>query len=166
MATAESTTKHRPVEQRFLLHGVDWSEYRTIADALGERHLKLAYDGWNLEFRTVSHLHNKLSRLVGRFVVVLTEELGLPIDSIGSTTLDREDARRALEPDECFYLQNEALIRDKDNIDLEFDPPPDLAVEIDVSRSSLNRLDIAGRAERPFPHVAAEADGRVFEAPW
>jgi Uma2 family endonuclease len=75
-------------------------------------------------------------------VETLTEELNIPLQSGGSTTFDREDLDRALEPDECYYLKNEPAVRDKDEIDLSVDPPPDLAVEIDISRSSLNRMGI------------------------
>ncbi len=138
----ESVRVQPPPEPRFLLRDVDWETYRALADALGERHVRLAYDGESLELMTVSRLHDKLSRLVGRLLAALTEELDLPFDSAGSLTLEREDLRRGLEPDECFYLENEPRVRDKDEIDLATDPPPDLAVEIDVSRSSLNRMSI------------------------
>ncbi len=136
-------------EQRFVLHAVDWPTYRAIADAVAERHLRLAYDGENLEFMTVSLLHDLLSRLLGRFLVVLTEELNLLLRSAGSTTLDREDVARGIEPDECFYLDNEPRIRGRTEIDLTTDPPPDLGVEIDVSRSSLNRLAIYSELRIP-----------------
>lgn len=44
-----------------------------------------------------------------------------------------------VEPDDCFYIQNEARIRGKDRINLETDPPPDLAIEIDItSRTRFN----------------------------
>src|SRR5689334_16236309 len=102
MTTAEQRQVARQ-EGHFVLRAVDWSNYRAFANALGERHVRLAYDGENLEFMTVSRLHDRLSRLLGRFIVVLTEELNLPLDSAGSTTLEREDLARALEPDECYY---------------------------------------------------------------
>jgi Uma2 family endonuclease len=49
---------------------------------------------------------------------------------------------RGLEPDECFCIANERRIRGRDDIDLRVDPPPDLVLEIDVSRSSLDRMSI------------------------
>ena len=128
--------------QRFVLRAVDWQTYRAISEALSERHVRLTYDRGNLEFITISYIHARLSRLLGRFIVVLTEELGLPLRSAGDMTCDREDLERGLEPDECFYIENEPAIRHKDEIDLTTDPPPDLAIEIDISRSSRNRLGI------------------------
>src|SRR5437762_1207843 len=144
-------TARQPFEplQRFVFRGVDWRSYRAILDAAGERRLRAAYDGWSLEIMTTSRIHDKFSRLIGRLIVTLTEELGLPIDSAGSTTLDRADVERGIEPDECFYLKNEPLIRGKREIDLTVDPPPDLAIEIDVSRSSVSRLPIYARLGVP-----------------
>lgn len=91
---------------------------------------------------TLSHGHERCSSLLGRFVEVTTEELNMPMQSGGSTTFGREELERGLEPDRCYYLENEPLVRDKDEIDLETDPPPDLAIEVDVSRSSLDRMGI------------------------
>ncbi len=129
-------------EQRFVLHDVSWSEYQRFADVLGERHLRLTFDRGSLEFMTLSLGHERYSNLLGRFVEVITEELDTPLLSGGSTTFGRADLERGIEPDQCYYLQNEPLVRDKDEIDLSIDPPPDLAIEVDVSRSSLNRMGI------------------------
>jgi Uma2 family endonuclease len=138
MASIQAPTE----PQRFLLRDVDWSSYRALADALGERHVRLTYDRGNLEFMTISHGHERWSKLLGQFVEVLTEELNMPRQSGGSTTLNREELERGIESDQCYYLGNEPLVRDKDEIDLTVDPPPDLAIEIDITRSSLNRMGI------------------------
>jgi Uma2 family endonuclease len=131
-----------PSEQRFLLRAVDWKTYRAISRALEGRHLRLTYDRGNLEFMTISSTHGNYSRLLGRLIFVLAEEYGLPISSFGDMTCDREDLDRGAEPDECFYLENEPRIRGREEIDLTTDPPPELIVEIDISRSSRNRLSI------------------------
>lgn len=131
-----------PSEQRFLLGGVDWETYLKISDALTERHVRVTYDGENLEIMTTSPPHSRYSRLIGCFVRVLTEELGLPLGGYGDMTCRREDLPRGIEPDECFYIENERKVRGRQRIDLTSDPPPDLGIEIDISRSSLNRLGI------------------------
>ena len=86
--------------------------------------------------------HESDADMLGRFVVVLTEELGHPIKAGRSTTYRREDLERGLEPDNSYWLANEPKVRGKRHIDLNVDPPPDLAVEIDVTRSSLDRMGI------------------------
>jgi Uma2 family endonuclease len=74
--------------------------------------------------------------------VTLTEELGLPVKAGGSTTFRRRRRRRGLEPDDCYWIAREPQVRGKRHIDLRTDPAPDLAIEVDVSHSSLDRMAI------------------------
>lgn len=57
----------------------------------------------------------------------------MEIRSLGSRTWNREDLARGLEPDQCYYIQNEVLVRKVEQIDLNQFPPPDLAIEIDIA---------------------------------
>jgi Uma2 family endonuclease len=75
-------------------------------------------------------------------IETIAEELQIRIAAVGSTTFNREAVGRGLEPDECYYIANAARIVKWDRIDLDVDPPPDLAVEFDITRSSLDRLGI------------------------
>ena len=54
------------------------------------------------------------------------EELEIDISGVGSTTLQLEVEDRGLEPDECYYIQNESRVRNEEDLDLTRDPPPDL----------------------------------------
>ena len=148
MATAQLLAD-QPAGQRFLLHGVDWETYCKLRDALRGRHLHLTYDRGSLELGTLSLGHEWYGSMLGRFIETLTLELGQPLKSAGSTTLDREDLERGAGPDRCYYLKHEPLVREKDEIDLTVDPPPDLALEIDVSRSSIRRLGIYAALKIP-----------------
>jgi Uma2 family endonuclease len=60
----------------------------------------------------------------------------------GSVTLRRRRRQRGLEPDRCYWIANEAAVRGKSRLDLRVDPPPDLAIEVDVTSSSLDRMSI------------------------
>jgi len=135
-------TVETPRDQRFVMRNITWQAYRSIADSIGECHVRLTFDRGNLEFMTLSLGHERWGALLGQFVEVLTEELDMPRQSGGSTTLNREDLDRGLEPDRSYYLEHEPQVRDKDQIDLTFDPPPDLGIEIEISRSALNRMSI------------------------
>jgi len=148
MATAQLLAD-QPAGQRFLLHGVDWETYCKLRDALRGRHLHLTYDRGSLELGTLSLGHEWYGSMLGRFIETLTLELGQPLKSAGSTTLDREGLERGAEPDRCYYLEHEPLVREKDEIDLTVDPPPDLALEIDLSRSSIKRLGIYAALKIP-----------------
>jgi Uma2 family endonuclease len=75
--------------------------------------------------------------------------MDIEIAGFGSMTCRREKLERALEPDDCYWIANEPLVRGRDVIDLDTDPPPDLFLEIDISRSFLDRLGICARLKVP-----------------
>jgi Uma2 family endonuclease len=86
---------------------------------------------------------------LGRFVVVLTEELGLPIVAGGSTTYRRRRLQRGLEPDRSWWVTHAPQMQGKRRLDLRVDPPPDLALEVDVTHRAVNRMKIYARLRVP-----------------
>lgn len=131
-----------PNGQHLMLTGMSWRFYETFLAELGDRPIHLTYDRGNLEIMTLSYGHERYKRRIGRLVEALTEELNVPLVSAGSMTIKREDLDRGFEPDECYYIANQVRIAGKDELDFTLDPPPDLAIEIDISRSSLDRMGI------------------------
>lgn len=129
-------------EQKFLLTGITWEGYETLLKILGNRPIRVTYDHGTLELMSPSYNHERYKRLLGRFLDIVAEELDIPLIGSGSTTFRRQDLERGLEPDECFYIQNVSAIRGKQTINLSSDPPPDLAIEIDIKSSSLDRMSI------------------------
>jgi len=113
---------------------------------------------------TLSHAHENQAHLLGRFIVVLTEEFGLPVKGGKSTTFRRRGRQRGLEPDECYWITHEAAVRGKDRINLRTDPPPDVALEVDVTRSSLNRLAIYAKLN--FPRFGGPRARRSAAISW
>lgn len=128
-------------ETRVVIPNIHWDLFEALAasDCPGTR---FAYDRGVLEVMSPSMEHEWFHRLLGRMIETMTEVLNLPLLSIGSTTLKLQLDRRGLEPDECYYLAHEAQMRGKRELDLNTDPPPDLAVEVDISRSSIDKLAI------------------------
>ena len=140
MSTAVRTQRR---SGHWVLNGVDWSTYSDFLRAFRRRPgTRLTYDQGKLEIMTLSFGHEQSSRMLGRFVVVLTEELGMPLCSGGSTTLRKRKKRKGLEPDDCFWIHHESQVRGKQRINLRIDPPPDLAIEVDVSRTSVPRIPV------------------------
>ena len=127
---------------RLLLYDVPWTRYERLLRALDDRHLRLTYARGTLEIRTLSHEHEGTSYLLGRFVDVLTEEADLPVKAGRSTTFRRRKKEKGLEADNCYWIANEKKVRGKKKINLKVDPPPDLALETDITHSSLDRLGI------------------------
>jgi Uma2 family endonuclease len=131
-----------PDEQRLRLSLVPWEAYVAFCDGLGERHIRMTYDQGEMEIMTVSRKHERNKKRLGRLVENLTEELDIDIAHGGSMTFRNEEMLRALEPDECYWIAHEAMVRDRDEIDLDVDPPPDVTLEIEISRSTLDRIGI------------------------
>ncbi len=137
--------KSTPAEQRTVLHNVSWETFEALLRDTGEdRGSRFAYDCGTLEIMTPLFEHENPKSNFGNFIVALAEELDIEIISAGSTTLKRKLARRGIEPDTCYYIQNELAMRGRETLDLENDPPPDLAIEIDITRSSVNKFNIYG----------------------
>jgi Uma2 family endonuclease len=142
--SSQARSLSRPTTGNYLrLSNVDWRIYTRLLHAFEEKPgVRLTYDRGELEIMSPSMAHDGDGRFVGDVVVVLTEELGLPLKRGGSTTLRRRLKQRGIEADECFWIANAHRMAGRRQLDLRTDPPPDLAIEIDVTRSSLNRMSI------------------------
>jgi len=129
-------------ESRVVLAGVTWSTYEALLAETKNHGTRFTYDRGYLEITSPSQTHERLKTLLGRMIEAMTEVLDIPMSGVGSTTLKAEWKGRGLEPDESYYLANEPRVRGRDEIDLRIDPPPDLAIEVDISSSSLDQLSI------------------------
>ena len=136
-------------EQHFVMHGVSYQSYVTIADALMNQPIRFNYDRGSLELMTVSLGHEWMKSLFGEFMSILRLEIRIKMRSGGSMTFRKEEKQRGLEPDECYWIQHEAQMRFKAEFDPDIDPPPDLMIEIEVSRSILDRIDISAALKIP-----------------
>ncbi|MEM7200143.1 MAG: Uma2 family endonuclease [Planctomycetota bacterium] len=146
-------------EQHVLLHGIRWQTYERLLEDLQDRHIRLTYDAGTLEIVSPSRSHERVKHLIRRLVEAMTEELGVAIEGGGSTTWRREDLDQGLEPDECYWIENEPNVRGRRELDLRVDPPPDLAIEVDVHASSVDRMKIY--AALGVPEVWRWKDDRI-----
>ncbi len=129
--------------QHVILRGVHWKTYeRLLADFQDSHAVHFAYDRGVLEIMVLSTKHEEPNRAIAFLVELLALEMNLNIRNLGSTTFTREDLDRGFEPDTCFYIQNVARVKGKEEIDLAVDPPPDLVIEVDISHPSLDKLPI------------------------
>jgi Uma2 family endonuclease len=128
--------------QHIVMRGITWETYQRLLKDLGDhRSSRLAYDQGVLEIIMPSDFHEFINRILEAMIRTLVEELGLRLRGYGSTTLDREDLEKGAEPDSCFYIQNVDRILGK-KLNLATDPPPDLAIEVDITSSSQRRFGI------------------------
>jgi Uma2 family endonuclease len=128
-------------EDLIVLTGIRWDTYEALLTDLGDRPIHLTFDRGRLEILTLSSEHERYRKFLGRLIETMTLELRIAIASAGSTTIKRRDLQRGLESDDCYYVQSEPKVRGKLHIDIAVDVP-DLAIEIDVTRSSTSRQSI------------------------
>jgi Uma2 family endonuclease len=134
-----SSIQAPPAEHRLTLYNVRWDTYEKLLEAFGEhRAVRFTYDEGVLELMVPLEAHENPSDVIGDFIKILTIESGLNIKSMASTTLRSPILEKGAEPDKCYYIQHEPLVRGK-TVDLETDPPPDLALEVDISHTDINK---------------------------
>ncbi|MGL4379039.1 MAG: Uma2 family endonuclease [Microcoleaceae cyanobacterium] len=130
------------VSNHVILKGVSWSTYKALMAEVGDdRAWRIAYNQGVLEIRMPLEEHEEPKRLIESFIEAIVDELEIELRSLGSLTLEREELSRGVEPDSCFYIQNESVVRGK-NINLPEVPPPDLVVESDYTSSSLDKFSL------------------------
>lgn len=160
--------------ERLRLRAIDWRTFEDILTELGEaRNSRIAYHNDILEIEMSTPEHEVEKELIGDIVKILLDELEIDCECFGSTTFKRSDTRSGLEPDQCFYIQNHAAMRGKRRLDLDRDPPPDLAIEIDVtSKTRLEAYENIGvrelwiyDRERLVIYALSPLDSRYTEQP-
>jgi Uma2 family endonuclease len=143
-----------------VLNDISWETYEKLLDLFAEHpKLRMTYYKGTLELMTPLSDHERFSWTIGRLVAVLSEELGLEILGVKSTTWRSEPKAVGKEADESFYIQNEVAVRSKLKIDLTVDPPPDLAIEIDTTHSSIDKMAVY--TELKVPEVWRYNNGTI-----
>jgi Uma2 family endonuclease len=131
-----------PPEHRVLLRNTSWETYERLLAENESPGTRFAYDEGELEIMVVSSGHEQVNERIKTMVAILAEETQKEFCPAGSTTFKRADLLKGFEPDGCFYFADADLVREKEQIDLISDPPPELVIEVDFTRSSLNRFRI------------------------
>ncbi|MEN8443704.1 MAG: Uma2 family endonuclease [Cyanobacteria bacterium J06555_13] len=130
-------------ETRVLLEGVSWETFERLLEETGKQgHKQLAYSDGCLEIMVPLRDHEEPTRLFDAFVAAIVDELEIELCTLGSLTMKNPDERKGLEPDCCFYIQNESAIRNVETLDFAIHPPPDLVVEVDNTSQSLDKFPI------------------------
>ncbi|WP_088240757.1 Uma2 family endonuclease [Calothrix rhizosoleniae] len=134
---------------QLLLEDVSWQQFENILAELGEhRAARISYSYGFLEIMVPLPEHEKAKEIIGDMVKILLEARQIAFESLGSTTLKSDRMAQGVEPDACFYIQNQAAVIGKNRLDMSVEPPPDLAIEIDLtSRTKLDNYQILGVPE-------------------
>ena len=155
-------------DERIVFRDVDWAFYEQLVDSLPEGvHIHIDYDGKDLEIMSPGLVHEDARGLMGRLVEVVSEELEIPCKSAGQTTWKRPEVARGLESDECYFFRADKLTavaqaKARKSRKIADYPNPDLAIEVDVSRSKIDRPGIYAALKVPEVWRFDGEQGRVI----
>jgi Uma2 family endonuclease len=157
--------------QRIVLRDVNWQQFEDILEELGDhRSSRLAYFKGTLEIVAPLPKHEQAKVVISDLFKILLDELDMNWEQLGSTTFKRKEMQAGIEPDDCFYIQNHALMIGRERIDLSVDPPPDLALEIDItSKTQLSAYEALQvpeiwRYEKGRLQINTLQDGQYIES--
>lgn len=125
-----------------LVRRISWGTYQALLAAWGADAPRHTYDRESLEILAKSSIHEIFKSIIGLLLAILCEELKRDFVAGGATTLSKENVDCGIEPDQCYWIANAAQVEGKLEIDFDIDPVPDLFIEVEVSRTVLNRLDV------------------------
>jgi Uma2 family endonuclease len=160
MSTLASSPPSVPAYEHVYLPGVSFATYESLVTEIEDRRrLRVTYHHGEMEIMSPTPDHERAKTLVGRMIEALTEELGIPVLSCGSTTFKDQLLDCGLEPDECYWVQNESAVRGR-KIKIGDVPPPDLALEVDITTSVIDRFPIY--AALGFPEIWQYVNGDII----
>jgi Uma2 family endonuclease len=142
VATVQQLARAQPPERRFVLRGIPWDLYEALRANVDNHRVRMSYDGGTLEMMSPSGRHESIKHLIRRMIDTFTEELEIPVRGLSATTWKRRDLDKGLEADECYYIRNHHLVSATMEVDLATDPPPDLALEVEVYHGDVDKIAI------------------------
>jgi Uma2 family endonuclease len=149
-----STGSRFEAEWRLVIRGVRWEDYVTLVDSLHERSpLRVAFDGKDLEIMTKGADHERFTDLLHHFLVAIALAQGVAVEPYGETTWRKSDVKRGIEADHWYFfdaarreriagLERRRRARKVRDNSLKGFPSPDLAIEVDISPSKVDRPGI------------------------
>ena len=159
MSTIAPVKPSFPRQEHVYLPGVSYSTYEALVTEIeGRRRLRITYFHGEMEIMSPTQDHERTKKLLGQVIEVITEELGIPRMSCGSTTFKDQLLDCGLEPDECYYIQHESIVRGK-TVKIGEDPPPDLVVEVDITTNVMDRFPVY--ATLGFPEIWQYVEGEI-----
>jgi len=129
-------------EQRIGIQGVSYQFYKNFCDEIGEQPIRLSYNEGCLEIMITKSPHEFFKKMLAKLVEATIFELELPVRSGGAMTFQRDDLEKGFEPDECWWIANESVVRKITDFDFTKNPAPDLAIEVEMSHSLAKRIEI------------------------
>lgn len=130
-------------DQRVAIRFTDWDGFESLLEIRGDRSApRVIYLEGTIHLSSPCFLHERLRARFGWLITSLVMEFHLPCLTTGGTTFRRRDKEAAVEPNLSYYIANEKPMRGKSDIDLNVDPPPDLAIEVAWTHDNFEAIEV------------------------
>ncbi len=132
-----------------IIEDVSWEKYIALLQELGETRQipRINYCHGILELMSPLPAHERPNRIIAYIVTAILDAQNREWEDFGSTTF-KKPKQAGVESDTCFYIENAAKVRHSLRLDMTIDPPPDLAIEADVtSKTTLEAYAVIGVSE-------------------
>lgn len=136
-------------ESRIVMYDVAWSTYVELADQRRGSVPRMTYDEGTLELMSPKRLHENIGSIIGRLIEVYSEEKEIEVISLASTTVRRADLKKGYEADESYYVTHASQMLEKEELEFEVDPVPDLVIEVEITRSAIHKLKLFAKMGIP-----------------
>jgi Uma2 family endonuclease len=130
-------------QQHLVLEDMSWEFYEKLLKEIGDRHIRVTFDDGRMEIMSPLPRHEWYGEWIGHLLILMCVDLSIRVQPLGSTTFRAKAKKKGLEPDRCYYVRNaDAVAKMGREFNANVDPPPDLAVEIDITSRSVPREPI------------------------
>ena len=155
--------EHLPRGATLILQKVSWDDYEALTYDLmiAGRHARVSYDHGRVEIVSPLNEHESYCRFIDALVRAYAEHLNVKLEAVGQTTWRRRVLQQGLEPDCCYYVTSADRIIGVKRINLDVDPTPDIAVEIDITKDSLSEFHIYAALKEPPRWTRARSSDRA-----
>jgi Uma2 family endonuclease len=133
MSSASSAVPIEIDSDQVIHLNISWEAYQGLSAGMGDDSSpRLVYDGETVEIMSPGSKHQRIVARIADLLSGIVTEWEFNAESTRSTTFDRQP--HGFEGDDTYYIASAAKIRDWDNVSLATDPPPDLIIEVDISK--------------------------------
>ena len=156
--------EHLPGGATLVVPGVAWDDYEHLVEELNERpHLRVSYDCGRLEIMSPLLDHEGYASFFDFLVGAYADYKDIELESRGQTTWKLKALQKGVEADACYYVRNTKVIIGKIRVNLESDPPPDIAVEIDTTSDSRRKFPIYAALNVPELWIYDGKDVHIYK---
>lgn len=148
MSTVERSVT-QPPETRIVINDIPWSTYLDLSSQRRGSVPRMTYDEGVLELMSPQRKHENIGCLIGRMIEAYSEELEIEVLSLASTTVRSSELKKAFEADESYYVTHARRLLEKEELDFEVDPPPDLVIEVEITASAIQKMNLFARMGVP-----------------